>query len=31
MIYVSTDNALKPSGHYSQAVIYGDLIYISNQ
>ncbi len=31
MIYVSTDNALKPSGHYSQAVVYNDLIYISNQ
>ncbi|MGC5323905.1 RidA family protein [Brevibacillus sp. SYSU BS000544] len=31
MIYVSTDNALNPSGHYSQAVIHDGLIYISNQ
>jgi len=31
MMYVSTDNALKPSGHYSQAVIHDGLIYISNQ
>ncbi|WP_134684617.1 Rid family detoxifying hydrolase [Brevibacillus migulae] len=31
MMYVSTDNALKPSGHYSQAVIHNGLIYISNQ
>ncbi len=31
MIYVSTKNALKPSGHYSQAVIINDIIYISAQ
>lgn len=31
MKVVSTDNALKPSGHYSQAIIHNDLVYISGQ
>lgn len=28
---ISTKNALKPSGHYSQAIIHNDTIYISAQ
>ena len=28
---ISTDNALKPSGHYSQAIIHNGLIYTSGQ
>ena len=31
MKVVTTDNALKPSGHYSQAIIHNDLVYISGQ
>jgi len=31
MEFISTDNALKPSGHYSQAVVHNDLIFISGQ
>lgn len=28
---ITTDNALKPSGHYSQAIAYNGLIYTSGQ
>lgn len=28
---VSTNNALKPAGHYSQAIIHNGLIFISGQ
>ena len=31
MKYISTDNALKPSGHYSQAIVHNDLVFISGQ
>ena len=31
MKVVTTDNALKPSGHYSQAIVHNDLVYISGQ
>ncbi len=31
MTPITTDNALKPSGHYSQAIIHGGLIYTSGQ
>lgn len=31
MKYISTNNALKPSGHYSQAIVHNDIIYISGQ
>lgn len=31
MKVVATDNALKPSGHYSQAIVHNDLVYISGQ
>lgn len=28
---ISTDKAPKPAGHYSQAVAYGDLVFVSGQ
>ena len=28
---VFTDNAPKPKGLYSQAIIYGDLVFVSGQ
>jgi len=28
---ISTDAAPKPAGHYSQAVAYGDLVFVSGQ
>ncbi|MCT4620766.1 MAG: Rid family detoxifying hydrolase [Marinisporobacter sp.] len=28
---ISTNNALKPAGHYSQAIIHNDIVYISGQ
>ena len=28
---VTTDDALKPSGHYAQAIVHGDLVYLSGQ
>lgn len=31
MKYITTNNALKPSGHYSQAIVHNDVIYISGQ
>lgn len=31
MKIITTNNALKPSGHYSQAVIHENIIYISGQ
>lgn len=31
MKIISTNNALKPSGHYSQAIIHDNTIYISGQ
>lgn len=31
MKQITTDNALKPSGHYSQAIIHNGLIYTSGQ
>ena len=31
MIQISTKDALKPSGHYSQAILHKDTIYVSAQ
>jgi 2-iminobutanoate/2-iminopropanoate deaminase len=31
MIEISTRNAPKPSGHYSQAVVHGGMAYVSGQ
>ena len=31
MIEILTPNAPKPAGHYSQAMVHGDTIYISGQ
>ncbi|MCY6485038.1 Rid family detoxifying hydrolase [Clostridium aestuarii] len=31
MKFISTNNALKPSGHYSQAIVHNDLVFISGQ
>lgn len=31
MRQVSTERAPKPSGHYSQAMVHGDVVYISGQ
>lgn len=31
MIEVSTKDALKPSGHYSQAIVHNDIVYVSAQ
>jgi len=31
MIEVSTENAPKPAGHYSQAIVHNNIIYISGQ
>ncbi|QZY56164.1 RidA family protein [Crassaminicella profunda] len=31
MKIISTNNALRPSGHYSQAIIHNDLVFISGQ
>ena len=31
MIEVSTENAPKPSGHYSQAIVHNNIIYVSGQ
>lgn len=31
MEYIQTDNALKPAGHYSQAIKHAGLLYISGQ
>jgi 2-iminobutanoate/2-iminopropanoate deaminase len=31
MIEISTQNAPRPSGHYSQAIVHGDLVYVSGQ
>jgi len=28
---ISTDDALKPSGHYSQAIVHQGLVYVSGQ
>ncbi len=28
---ISTDKAVKPFGHYSQAIVYNDLIFVSMQ
>ena len=28
---VSTNNMLKPSGHYSQAIVHNDLVFVSGQ
>jgi reactive intermediate/imine deaminase len=28
---ISTDAAPKPAGHYSQGIVYGDLIFVSGQ
>lgn len=31
MKYINTNDGLKPAGHYSQGIIYKDLIFISGQ
>ncbi len=31
MLIVTTDDALKPSGHYSQAITHQGLVYVSGQ
>lgn len=31
MKIISTNNALKPAGHYSQAIVHNDVIYLSGQ
>jgi len=31
MKLIATDNAPAPAGHYSQAVVYGGLVYVSGQ
>lgn len=31
MKIIQTQNALKPAGHYSQAIIHNDLLYLSGQ
>ena len=31
MIAISTPNAPRPAGHYSQAVVHGDTVYVSGQ
>jgi 2-iminobutanoate/2-iminopropanoate deaminase len=31
MIEISTQDAPKPAGHYSQAIAYGDMVYVSGQ
>jgi len=31
MIEVSTENAPKPAGHYSQAVVHDNIVYVSGQ
>ncbi len=31
MIEVSTQNAPKPAGHYSQAIIHNNIVYVSGQ
>jgi len=31
MIEVSTENAPKPAGHYSQAIVHNNIIYVSGQ
>jgi len=31
MIEISTQNASKPSGHYSQAIVHNNIVYVSGQ
>ncbi len=31
MIEISTENAPKPSGHYSQAIVHNNIVYVSGQ
>lgn len=31
MKFIQTNNALTPAGHYSQAVVHNDMVYISGQ
>ncbi len=31
MNFVNTPSAPEPSGHYSQAVVHGDLVFVSGQ
>lgn len=31
MNYISTNNALRAAGHYSQAILHNDLVFISGQ
>lgn len=31
MEVISTKNSLKPAGHYSQAIVYNDLVFVSGQ
>lgn len=31
MKYVQTNDALKPAGHYSQAIVHNGLVYVSGQ
>lgn len=30
-IEISTPNAPRPAGHYSQAIVHGDIVYVSGQ
>ena len=31
MVEISTQNAPKPSGHYSQAMVHNHIVYVSGQ
>ena len=31
MVEISTQNAPKPSGHYSQAIVHNNIVYVSGQ
>ena len=31
MIEISTPNAPEPAGHYTQAIVHGDLVFVSGQ
>lgn len=31
MQFIETDHAPRPAGHYSQAIVHGDLVFVSGQ